>query len=214
MRHIAVIDYGSGNLHSVLHAVKAASSTLSESCHISLATTASEIAAADAIILPGVGHFADCRANLAQVEDLEQQLADKVLKQATPFLGICVGMQLLATTGHEGTKVAGLDWIAGDVTRLQPADAQLKIPHMGWNDVTIHHAHPVLRHMSASPVMYFVHSYHFEAIETDKVIASTHYGQEVTAIVARDTMIGTQFHPEKSQKEGLACLAGFLEWRP
>ena len=214
MRQIAVIDYGSGNLHSVLHAVKAAALNTHLDCKVNLVTKADELAAADAIILPGVGHFADCRKNLQQAGDLEAVLARRVKEQAIPFLGICVGMQLLGDKGYEGDVIDGLGWISGDVRRIQTDDAHLKIPHMGWNDVEIVQSHRVTQALSPKPQLYYVHSYCFNASSDEDVIATTHYGQTFAAIIGKETMIGTQFHPEKSQKEGQAFLTGFLNWRP
>ena len=214
MRQIAVIDYGSGNLHSVLHAVKAAASNAQIDCDVRLITTADELRVADSIILPGVGHFADCRKNLQKADDLEAALSERVHKDAIPFLGICVGMQLLGDKGYEGDVIDGLGWISGDVRRIQTDDDQLKIPHMGWNDVEIIRDHPVTASLSKNPQLYYVHSYCFNAHSDEDVIATTHYGQRFAAIIGKDTMIGTQFHPEKSQKEGQAFLTGFLNWRP
>ena len=214
MRQIAVIDYGSGNLHSVLHAVKAAAANAHLDCEVNLVTSAKELAVADAIILPGVGHFADCRKNLQQAGDLEAVLARRVKEQAIPFLGICVGMQLLGDKGYEGDVIDGLGWISGDVRRIQTDDETLKIPHMGWNDVEITQSHAVTDALSKNPQLYYVHSYCFNASSDEDVIATTHYGQKFAAIIGKDTMIGTQFHPEKSQKEGQAFLTGFLNWRP
>ena len=214
MRQIAVIDYGSGNLHSVLHAVKAAAANAQLDCDVTLVTSAKELVSADAIILPGVGHFADCRKNLQQAGELEGVLARRVKEQAIPFLGICVGMQLLGDKGYEGDVIEGLGWISGDVRRIQTKDENLKIPHMGWNDVEIMQSHPVTDALSDNPQLYYVHSYCFNAASEDDVIAITHYGQRFAAIIGKDTMIGTQFHPEKSQKEGQAFLTGFLNWRP
>ena len=211
MRQIAVIDYGSGNLHSVLHAVKAAAEKQDE---VRLVTTGAELRDADAVILPGVGHFADCRQNLSKAPEMVDALTDCVIHKSRPFLGICVGMQMLADTGYEGEAVAGLGWISGTVGKLSDNDKSLKIPHMGWNSLSYQHHHPVCSGLSDNPHVYFVHSYHFTASHADTVIASTDYGQKVTAIIAKDNIIGTQFHPEKSQSEGLAFLSGFLKWRP
>ena len=214
MRQIAVIDYGSGNLHSVLHAVKAAAQTADIECDVRLVTTAEELRIADSIILPGVGHFADCRQNLQKAGDLESVLAERVTQDAIPFLGICVGMQLMADRGYEGDVIDGLGWISGEVRRIQTDDDSLKIPHMGWNNITLERSHPVTASLSKEPQLYYVHSYCFNADNDEDVIASTDYGQKFAAIIGKDTMIGTQFHPEKSQKEGQAFLTGFLKWRP
>lgn len=214
MSNIAVIDYGSGNLRSVVNAVRAAASDLGTSHEVMLVTNGDELAQADFVILPGVGHFADCRANLAQATGLEEALQEVVQKKGRPFLGICVGMQMLADTGYEGEAITGLSWIHGDVRKLEPTDKALKIPHMGWNSLISCQAHPVTSQMSDEAQVYFVHSYHFLAASKDNIVATTHYGQDVTAVIAKDNIIGTQFHPEKSQKEGQAFLRGFLQWRP
>lgn len=214
MSKIAVIDYGSGNLRSVVNAVRAAASDLGASHEVLLATNGDDLAQADFVILPGVGHFADCRSNLAQAAGMEEALHEVVHEKGRPFLGICVGMQMLADTGYEGEAIAGLSWINGDVRKLEPADKALKIPHMGWNSLLSCQTHPVTSQMSDVPQVYFVHSYHFSASAPENVVATSHYGQDVTAIIAKDNIIGTQFHPEKSQKEGQAFLRGFLQWRP
>ena len=214
MRKIAVIDYGSGNLHSVVNAVRAAVQSNQRDDEVMLARDGADILDADAIILPGVGHFADCRQNLQKADGLEEALHEMVQLKARPFLGICVGMQMLADTGHEGKAIAGLSWISGDVQKLAPHDKGLKIPHMGWNGLQYHKSHPVTAQMSDEAQVYYVHSYHFSASNADDVIATSDYGQKVSAIIARDVMIGTQFHPEKSQAEGQAFLRGFLNWRP
>ena len=214
MRKIAVIDYGSGNLHSVVNAVRAAVHSNQRDDQVMLATQGADILDADAIILPGVGHFADCRQNLQKAAGLEEALHEMVQVKARPFLGICVGMQMLADTGHEGKAISGLSWISGDVHKLAPQDKSLKIPHMGWNGLQYHKPHPVTAEMSDNAQVYFVHSYHFTARDADDVVATSDYGQKVTAIIAKDVMIGTQFHPEKSQAEGQAFLRGFLNWRP
>ena len=214
MRKIAVIDYGSGNLHSVVNAVRAAVHSNQRDDNVMLARDGADILDADAIILPGVGHFADCRQNLQKAEGLEDALHEMVQLKARPFLGICVGMQMLADTGHEGKAIAGLSWILGDVQKLTPSDNSLKIPHMGWNGLHYHKRHPVTAQMSDDAQVYFVHSYHFRAAKSDDVIATSDYGQKVTATIAKDVMIGTQFHPEKSQAEGQAFLRGFLNWCP
>ena len=214
MRKIAVIDYGSGNLHSVVNAVRAAVHSNQRDDQVMLARDGADILDADAIILPGVGHFADCRQNLQKANGLEDALHEMVQRKARPFLGICVGMQMLADTGHEGKAIAGLSWISGDVRKLTPLDNRLKIPHMGWNGLHYQKRHPVTAKMSDDAQVYFVHSYHFTATNSDDVVATSDYGEKVTAIIAKDVMIGTQFHPEKSQAEGQAFLRGFLNWRP
>ena len=214
MSKIAVIDYGSGNLHSVVNAVKAAAHSNKRDDSVTLAHDGDGLRDADAIILPGVGHFADCRRNLQSATGLEEALHEMVHEKARPFLGICVGMQMLADTGFEGDAIKGLSWISGNVHKLTAQDDSLKIPHMGWNKLTYHQSHPVTAAMSAEAQLYFVHSYRFIADAREDVVATSDYGQEITAIIAKDVMIGTQFHPEKSQAEGQAFLRGFLNWRP
>ncbi len=214
MSKIAVIDYGSGNLHSVVNAVKAAAHSNERDDNVTLVHDGDGLRDADAIILPGVGHFADCRRNLQSATGLEDALYEMVHEKARPFLGICVGMQMLADTGFEGDAIKGLSWISGNVHKLTAQDDSLKIPHMGWNNLTYHQSHPVTAAMSAEAQLYFVHSYRFIADAREDVVATSDYGQEITAIIAKDVMIGTQFHPEKSQAEGQAFLRGFLNWRP
>ena len=210
---IAVIDYGSGNLRSVVNALRAAAHESDQNYEITLVKTGDELLACDGVVLPGVGHFADCRQNLKQADGLEEALEWMVHHKARPFLGICVGMQMLATTGHEGKAIDGLGWVAGHVTKLEAAQG-LKIPHMGWNHLVFETRHDVTQLMSDAPQVYFVHSYHFKSDDKSHVIANCAYGQTVCAMIAKDTMIGTQFHPEKSQAEGQAFLRGFLQWRP
>jgi glutamine amidotransferase len=170
------------------------------------------VARADRIVLPGDGAFAACRAALAAVPGLTEAIADAVMGRGRPFLGICVGMQMLATTGHEYGETAGLDWIAGDVRRIVAPG--LKVPHMGWNDLVIDRAHPVLEGIATGDHAYFVHSYAMEVTDRADLVAHADYGGAVTAIVARGTVLGTQFHPEKSQRTGLRLIANFLRWRP
>ena len=214
MSKIAVIDYGSGNLRSVVNAVRAAANDVGRRSDVTLVSSPDALLSAEAIILPGVGHFADCRANLGKHKDMESALNEMVQQKATPFLGICVGMQMLADTGHEGEPVSGLSWISGQVHKLQPDNEALKIPHMGWNSLSFTKPHPVTAQMAEASQVYFVHSYHFMAENDKDIVATTDYGQSVVSIVAKDTMIGTQFHPEKSQAQGQAFLRGFLNWRP
>ncbi len=183
-----------------------------------LVTSDAKVAAsADRIVLPGVGAFADCKRGLDAVDGMIETLNDVVRKNGRPFLGICVGMQLMATRGLEFGDTPGLDWIAGDVTAIHPNDPALKIPHMGWNTLVVSRSHELLNGITTGPNglhAYFVHSYHLHTTTRDAVIAETDYGGPVTAMVAKDTMVGTQFHPEKSQTLGLKLIANFLKWRP
>jgi imidazole glycerol-phosphate synthase subunit HisH len=205
---VAVIDYQSGNLCSVAKALERVGGD------VRVTASPAMIRTADQIVLPGVGAFADCRRGLAAVPDLLDTLATEVLQRGKPFLGICVGMQLLATTGLEDGTTAGLGWLPGVVGPLQPTDPALKIPHMGWNTLTQVARHPVLKGIDMGSHVYFVHSYHLTPDDPAQVLATTLYGQPVTAVAGQGSCIGTQFHPEKSQAVGLRILQNFLEWRP
>jgi glutamine amidotransferase len=214
---VAIVDYGAGNLHSALKALERAARDGGSGATITLTSDPEVVAKADRIVLPGVGAFADCRRGLDGVPGLVEALNEAVRVRAKPFLGICVGMQLLASRGLEKEVCAGLDWIAGDVGPIEPSDPTLKIPHMGWNTLDVARAHPLLADIPTGPEgwhAYFVHSYGFRPASCDDLVASTTYGGVIPAIVARDTIVGTQFHPEKSQALGLALLANFLRWSP
>jgi glutamine amidotransferase len=202
---IALIDYGAGNLQSVRNALKAAGAE-----NVVLCTDVEDLRTADRIVLPGVGAFAACMNGLSALPGVIDALREMVLEKGRPFLGICVGMQLLADAGEEYGRHRGLGWIGGTVRPLKPADPALKVPHMGWNDV-----HVLLRHDLIAPgEAYYLHSYAFEADNPAHVLATTDHGGPVTAIVGRDTIIGVQFHPEKSQAYGLSFLSRFLNWHP
>jgi glutamine amidotransferase len=214
---VAIIDYGSGNLHSAAKAFERAARDIDHPQPIVVTSDPDVVARADRIVLPGVGAFADCRRGLDALDGMVAALDAAVRGRARPFLGICVGMQLMATRGREYVTTAGLDWIPGDVERIAPADAALKIPHMGWNTLNVARPHPLLDGLplgEAGRHAYFVHSYHLNAASAADVVARADYGGPVTAIVARDTAVGTQFHPEKSQRFGLALIANFLRWTP
>ncbi|WP_158811951.1 imidazole glycerol phosphate synthase subunit HisH [Beijerinckia sp. L45] len=214
---VAIIDYGSGNLHSAFKAVERAAREAGLTETITLTSDPDVVAKAERIILPGVGAFADCRAGLDAVPGLVAALNEAVQVKGRPFFGICVGMQLMATRGLENGETAGLDWIQGDVDAISPSDPDLKIPHMGWNTLDAVRAHPVFDGVATGPDglhAYFVHSYGFRAASSADVVATTDYAGPITAVIAKDTMIGTQFHPEKSQAFGLALLANFLRWHP
>jgi imidazole glycerol-phosphate synthase subunit HisH len=213
---IAIIDYGSGNLRSAEKAMLRAVREGGFETQVTVTSDAHVVRGAERIVLPGVGAFADCMNGLRAVPGMIEALSEAVQKRGAPFLGICVGMQLMATRGLEHGEHAGLDWIAGDVVRLAPADASLKIPHMGWNNLRVRAAHPVIAHLSAEaePHAYFVHSYFLRAARAHDVLAETDYGGAVAAVVGRENMIGTQFHPEKSQAVGLQLLQNFARWRP
>jgi imidazole glycerol-phosphate synthase subunit HisH len=214
---VAIVDYGSGNLHSAQKAFERAAREADIYCTIRLTSDPDEVAGADRIVLPGVGAFADCKRGLAAVPGMIDAMNCAVHEKGRPFLGICVGMQLMATRGLEHEITPGLGWIDGDVAVITPQGPQLKIPHMGWNTLDLARTHPVLTDIAAGEDglhAYFVHSYAFTSVAAQDVVASTDYGGLVVAIVGRDTMIGTQFHPEKSQALGLALIGNFLRWTP
>jgi imidazole glycerol-phosphate synthase subunit HisH len=209
-----VIDYGSGNLRSAAKAFERAAAENEIAGKILVSSDPADVRAADHIVLPGVGAFADCRRGLAAVPGMEEALDEAVRRRGRPFLGICVGMQLMASCGREWETVAGLDWIAGEVVAMTPRDPALKVPHMGWNDLALKRSHPLLAGIVAGDHAYFVHSYHYVCADPADVAASTEYGGETTAMIARDNLAGTQFHPEKSQATGLRLIGNFLRWRP
>jgi glutamine amidotransferase len=214
---VAIVDYGSGNLHSAAKAFERAARESGHDQPILVTDDPDTVRRADRVVLPGVGAFADCRHGLDAVAGMVEALEETVRRNARPFLGICVGMQLMAEHGREYEVTTGLGWIAGDVDRITPSDPALKIPHMGWNTLRQHRPHPLLDGIPTGPDglhAYFVHSFEIKARHRDDVVAEADYGGPVTAIVARDTMVGTQFHPEKSQRLGLALIANFLRWMP
>jgi glutamine amidotransferase len=208
----AIVDYGSGNLRSAEKAFQRMSAEVGGG---SIRVTADPdlVVRADRVVLPGVGAFADCRRGLLAVDGMFDAVATRVADGA-PFLGICVGMQLMATRGLEHGETPGFDWIGGDVVRLSPSEPEFKVPHMGWNDLAHITDHPVLAGIAPGDHAYFVHSYHLALRDPADRLASVDYAQEVTAIIGRDNMVGTQFHPEKSQATGLRLIANFLGWSP
>ena len=212
MATVALIDYGSGNLASAAKALARAA----EGTKHQIITTADPQVVKDAerVVLPGVGAFADCMRGLSAVPGMVPMLREKILKEGAPFLGICVGMQLLASVGKEFGDHRGLGWIAGDVVKIEPSDAALKIPHMGWNELKIVQKHKLLDGIESGAHAYFVHSYHFVPALPDDLIATTDYGQPLTAMIGNENIAGTQFHPEKSQAMGLKLLSNFLRWTP
>ncbi len=217
MQRVAIIDYGSGNLHSAAKAFERAARETGSNAVIEVTASAKDVATADRIVLPGVGAFADCKRGLDAVPGMRDALETAVREKSRPFLGICVGAQLLADRGLEHEIVDGLGWIAAEVRAIEPDDATLKIPHMGWNTLRTQREHPLLAGIETGPQglhAYFVHSYKIVAADTGTVVADTDYGGPVTALVARDNIAGTQFHPEKSQTLGLRLIANFLSWQP
>ena len=214
---IAIVDYGSGNLRSAQKAFERAATEAGMNASVSLTSDADEVRKADRIVLPGVGAYADCRAGLDAVPGMVEALEDAVIANGKPFLGICVGMQLMSTRGLEKATTPGLGWIAGDVVLMEPEDKSLKIPQIGWNTIEVQHPHALLEGIETGEAglhAYFVHSYHLQNENRPELIAETNYGGPVTAIVARNNIAGTQFHPEKSQRLGLALITNFLKWKP
>ena len=212
---IAIIDYGSGNLRSASRAFEAAVARSGLDIPVNVTSRPEDLAEATHVVLPGVGAFADCRAGLDALDGMVAALEQAVIHDGKPFLGICVGMQLLAEIGREHGEHPGLGWIPGQVMALQPADGALKIPHMGWNALTVHaREHPFFDGIEGAPHVYFVHGYSFRAADPAHVLATVDYGGPVTAVIGRDNLIGTQFHPEKSQAVGLRLITNFLRWRP
>ncbi len=214
MTRLAIIDYGSGNVRSVQRALEAAANTHELRLDVVLTDDPDRIRQADRIVLPGVGHYADCAAGLAARQGVGEALNEAVFRARRPFLGICVGMQLMADVGREDVETRGLGWIPGAVERITPDDPALPVPHMGWNVLTDITSHPVLSGLGKDPHVYFVHSYALKPEHRDHVAARCDYGGKFVAAVARDNLFGTQFHPEKSQKAGQTLLANFLRWKP
>jgi imidazole glycerol-phosphate synthase subunit HisH len=214
---VAIIDYGSGNLRSATKAFERAAREAGIAAEIELTADAERVRGADRIVLPGVGAYADCAAGLHAVEGMWEAVEEAAIARARPFLGICVGMQLMSERGLEKTVTRGLGWIAGDVKEIAPNDPALKIPQIGWNTIHVKQAHPLFDGIATGETglhAYFVHSYHLDATDPAQVLATTDYGGPVTAAVGRDNLAGTQFHPEKSQALGLALIANFLRWKP
>ncbi|MBN9256676.1 MULTISPECIES: imidazole glycerol phosphate synthase subunit HisH [unclassified Mesorhizobium] len=214
---VAIIDYGSGNLRSATKAFERAAREAGISATIDLTADAERVRTADRIVLPGVGAYADCAAGLAAVAGMREAVEEVAIARGRPFLGICVGMQLMSERGLEKTVTKGFGWIAGDVKEITPADPAFKVPQIGWNTIELTRQHPLFDGIATGAKglhAYFVHSYHLDARLPEQVLARTDYGGPVTAAVARDNLAGTQFHPEKSQALGLALITNFLRWRP
>lgn len=217
MTRLAIIDYGSGNVRSVSRALESAAAGAGVKLETDLTDDADRIRRADRIVLPGVGHFADCAAGLAARHGVTEALVEAVFRKGVPFLGVCVGMQLMADVGREDVETRGLGWIPGAVERIRPrgpTGAALPVPHMGWNVLTDVKPHPVLAGLGREPHVYFVHSYALIPEKADQVAARCDYGGSFVAAVARDNIFGTQFHPEKSQQAGQTLLGNFLKWKP
>jgi glutamine amidotransferase len=214
---VAIVDYGSGNLHSAAKAFERAARESGHDQPIDVTSDPAKVAKADRVVLPGVGAFADCRRGLDAIPGMIDALEQTVCQRGRPFFGICVGMQLMAERGREYQVTPGLGWIPGEVDRIAPSDASLKIPHMGWNTLNMRKPHALLDEIPLGPDglhAYFVHSYELKATQPADLVAQADYGGPLTAIVGRDNMVGTQFHPEKSQKLGLRLIANFLKWTP
>jgi imidazole glycerol-phosphate synthase subunit HisH len=215
--HVAIIDYGSGNLHSAAKAFERAAREGGSALAIKVTAEPEEVLGAERIVLPGVGAFADCKEGLARIPGMIEALEESARGQGKPFLGICVGLQLMASRGLEHGVTPGLGWVDGEVRAIAPSDASLKIPHMGWNTLRMARRHALFEGIPTGDQglnAYFVHSYHLVPADQRDLVATTDYGGAVTAFVARDNMAGSQFHPEKSQKLGLALIANFLKWTP
>ncbi len=208
-----LVDYDSGNLHSAEKAFQRMALETNAG-QILVSSRPEDVARADRIVLPGDGAFPACRAALGSYGGLFEVIEEAVTTRARPFLGICVGMQMMATWGREYSDTRGFNWIKGEVIRITPTAPAQKIPHMGWNDLIIDHPHPVLQGITTGDHAYFVHSFQFRADSPAERLAHVEYGQDITAIIGRGTMVGTQFHPEKSQKTGLRLIANFLNWKP
>ncbi|TGD43597.1 imidazole glycerol phosphate synthase subunit HisH [Pseudotabrizicola sediminis] len=208
-----LVDYDSGNLHSAEKAFQRMAAETGGG-DVLVTSRPEDVARADRIVLPGDGAFPACRRALGDVGGLFEAIEEAVTHKARPFLGICVGMQMMASWGREYSDTRGFDWVGGEVVRITPADDALKVPHMGWNDLVIDHPHPVLAGIETGDHAYFVHSYHFRVADPAHRLAHVDYAGDVTAIIGRGTMVGTQFHPEKSQSAGLRLIANFLQWKP
>jgi imidazole glycerol-phosphate synthase subunit HisH len=211
---IGIIDYGSGNIRSVYKSFEKASSLVDKKIQIVIIDNINDLKKVDKVVLPGVGAFSDCMQGMNNIKGLVNLLHDMILKDAKPFLGICVGMQLLANFSKEYGYTEGLSWIEGDVSSIEIVEAEMKVPHMGWNSVHFNEKHSLFNRIKQDEDFYFVHSYKFNVKNNKLVLAKTHYGGDITAVVLKDNIIGTQFHPEKSQTAGIQFIKNFLEWTP
>ncbi len=209
-----LVDYDSGNLHSAAKAFQRMADEVGGGTSTLVSSRPEDVARADRVVLPGDGAFPACRAALMDRSGLFDAISEAVTVHGKPFLGICVGMQMMASWGREYRDTPGFDWIGGDVVRIAPEDASIKVPHMGWNDLVIDNPHPLLDGLATGDHAYFVHSYHHRVADPAHLLAHVDYAGPITAIIGRDTMVGTQFHPEKSQATGLRLIANFLRWKP
>ena len=209
----AIIDYESGNLHSAAKAFQRMAREV-DAGEVVVTSDADVVARADRLVLPGDGAFPACATELRGHKGIYEAMVEAVEQKGRPFLGICVGMQLMATTGHEYEETAGIGWIGGDVVKITPTDRTLKVPHMGWNNLVIDNDHAIFDGIKSGDHTYFVHSYQFQVRDPAEWLAYVDYGGDVTAVIGRDTMIGMRFHPEKSQDVGLKMIGNFLTWRP
>ena len=208
-----LVDYDSGNLHSAEKAFQRMAAEVGGGS-VLVSSRPEDVARADRVVLPGDGAFPACRRALGSYGGLFEAIEDAVVQKGRPFMGICVGMQMMATLGREYEVTSGFDWVGGEVVKITPSDPHLKVPHMGWNDLVIDHDHPVLADVKTGDHAYFVHSYHFRVSNLAQRLAHCDYAGDITAIIGRDNMVGTQFHPEKSQATGLRIIANFLQWAP
>ena len=211
---VGIIDYGSGNIRSVFKSFEKASLLLDKNIQIVIIDNVEELKKADKVVLPGVGAFADCMQGLNNINGLVELLNKMVIEDSKAFMGICVGMQLLANFSKEYGYTEGLSWIDGEVTSIVKVEEEMKVPHMGWNSVEFDQKHSLFRKIQQDEDFYFVHSYKFNVKNNKFVLAKTHYGGDITAVVLKDNIIGTQFHPEKSQAAGIQFIKNFLEWAP
>lgn len=209
----AIVDYDSGNLHSAAKAFERMAAQ-KDAGPVVVTSDADVVARADRVVLPGDGAFPACKAALMGRSGLFEAIEDAVIRRAVPFFGICIGMQMMARLGHETQPTQGFGWLDGEVVPIRPRDASFKVPHMGWNDLVVDRPHPVLHGISTGDHVYFVHSYHMALTDPAQLLAHVDYGHSVTAVAGRDTMFGTQFHPEKSQAVGLRLIANFFAWKP
>ncbi|WP_338086897.1 imidazole glycerol phosphate synthase subunit HisH [Magnetospirillum aberrantis] len=212
---VVIVDYGSGNLRSAAKAFERVVAEEGLDAQVVVSSDAETVRGADRVVLPGVGAFADCHAGLGALPGMVEAMAEQVLERGRPFMGICVGMQLMATVGREHGTHQGLGWIKGEVLPITPSDPALKVPHMGWNELAfVPGSHPLLADLPDNPHAYFVHSYRYAVTDPKHQLARVDYGGPICAAIGRDNLVGTQFHPEKSQVTGLRVIANFLKWKP